>query len=214
MNNNIEKIFANSNVFDTPTESLENIRQDIIVDSKKLENDLFFQKNFGSQETLFYIALPSFQKTLKNEIDKKLISLYLSHMKKFVELLKKVSSSNNANNNNTPNEKIENEECYELINNVSAHILYHYFPSNRILMRYGDEGNKFYILLNGTVAIIVTRKKTVNISLNEYFRYIALLIIYKEQQILKQVVKENKNSTFLEIPGIDYFLLFQMNKIL
>ena len=214
MNNNIEKIYPNSNVFDTPTESLENIRQDIIVDFKKFENDLFFQKNFGSQETLFYIALPSFQKTLKNEIDKKLISLYLSHMKKFVELLKKVSSSNNANNNNTPNEKIENEECYELINNVSAHILYHYFPSNRILMRYGDEGNKFYILLNGTVAIIVTRKKTVNISLNEYFRYIALLIIYKEQQILKQVVKENKNSTFLEIPGIDYFLLFQMNKIL
>ena len=83
---------------------------------------------------------------------------------------------------------------------------------------------KFYMLLNGIVTIIVARKKTVNISLNEYFRYISLLIIYKEQQILKQVVRESKNTNFIEIPGINYFfskflvliifLLFLMSKIL
>lgn len=206
MNNNISIRSLNSNESNISKENFENIKQNIILDSKNLENDSFFQKKFGNRETLFYIALPSFKKILKNEIDKKLISLYLSQMKKFLDLLKKVTSTNN---NLTLNEKSgsRDDSFYELINNVSAHMLYHYFPSNRILMRYGDEGEKFYILLNGTVTIIVSRKKTVNISLNDYFRYIALLIIYKEQQILKQVVRENKNTNYIEIPGINYFFV-------
>ena len=215
MNNDISNKSKNDNDLNSSKDNLENIKQDIISDSKKLENDSFFQKNFGSLETIFYIALPSFRKLLKDELDKKIISLYLTRMKKFVDLLKKVTSNNsNANsNNNTNNTNEKNEKTargddfYELINNVSAHMLYHFFPANRVLMRYGDEGEKFYILLNGTVSIIVTRKKAVNISLNEYFRYIALLIIYKEQQILKQVIKENKNTNFIEIPGIDYFFI-------
>ena len=207
MNNNfITKNSPNENT--SSKELLESIKQDIIIDSQKLENNSFFQKNFGNRETLFYIVLPSFKKILKDEIDKKLISLYLTHMKKFVDLLKKVYASNSnstSNNTNTTDKNVNDDEFYELLNNVSAYMLYHYFPANRVLMRFGDEGEKFYILLNGTVNIIVTRKKTVNISLNEYFRYIALLIIYKEQQILKQVVKENKNSNFIDIPGIDFF---------
>ena len=210
MNDIISKNYINNNEVISSNEKLDNIRQDIIIDSKKLENDSFFQKNFGNRETLFYIVLPSFKKILKDEVDKKLISLYLIHMKKFIDLLKKVSSNNNGtnSNNNPTNEKsVRDDNFYELINNVSAYMLYHFFPANRVLMRFGDEGEKFYILLNGTVTIIVTRKKTVNISLNEYFRYIALLIIYKEQQILKQVVKENKNSNFIEIPGIDFFFV-------
>ena len=201
--NNIE---INDELLNSSKENLENIKQDIILDSQKLENNLFFQKHFGNRETLFYIALPSFKKIIKDDIDKKLISLYLTQMKKFVDLIKKVTSNNNENNiNNT--EKSQGDDIYDLISNVSAHILYHYFPANRVLMRFGDEGEKFYMLLNGTVTIIVARKKSVNISLNEYFRYIALLIIYKEQQILKQVVKENKNTNFIEIPGIDYFFV-------
>ena len=210
MNEIISKNHISNNEVISSTEKLDNIRQDIIIDSKKLENDSFFQKNFGNRETLFYIVLPSFKKLLKDEVDKKLISLYLTHMKKFINLLKKVSSNNNGNNpnNNITNEKsARDDNFYELISNVSAYMLYHFFPANRVLMRFGDEGEKFYILLNGTVTIIVTRKKSVNISLNEYFRYIALLIIYKEQQILKQVVKENKNSNFIEIPGIDFFFV-------
>ena len=128
-------------------------------------------------------------------------------MKKFVELLKKVSSNDNTN----PNEKnMGGEDFIELINQVSNHILYFYMPASRILMRYGDDGDKFYILLNGTIVIIVPRRKPVNISLNEYFRYIALLIIYKEQQLVKQVIIENKNNEMISIPGVDYFLQFRM----
>ena len=207
MNNNISRISIDANDPNSSQEKLESIRQDIILDSKNLENDSFFQKKFGNRETLFYIALPSFKKSLKDETDKKLISLYLSQMQKFIDLLKKVSLTNNNNNTNTNEKNGMGDEFYELINNVSAHMLYHYFPANRVLMRYGDEGENFYILLNGTITIIVARKKLVNISLNEYFRYIALLIIYKEQQILKQVVKENKNSNYIEIPGINYFFV-------
>ena len=101
-------------------------------------------------------------------------------MTKFISLLEKVNSNNNTNINEK-NARVNDLSL--LMDNVSAHILYEYFPEKRILMRYGDDGDKFYILLNGTIVIIVPRRKPVNISLNEYFRYIALLIIYKEQQL-------------------------------
>ena len=78
MNNNISRISINANDPNSSKEKLESIKQDIILDSKNLENDSFFQKKFGNRETLFYIALPSFKKSLKDETDKKLISLYLS----------------------------------------------------------------------------------------------------------------------------------------
>ena len=205
-NNNNSKISTNANILNSSNDKIESIKQNIIYNSKQLEKELFFQKNYGDRETLFYLSLPSFKKSLeqKNETDNKIISLYLNQMKKFVELLKKVSSNNSTNSNE---KNINSDDFIELINKVSTHILYLYMPASRILMRYGDEGEKFYILLNGTVTIIVPRKKSVNISLNEYYRYIALLIIYKEQQILKQVVRENKNSNYLEIPGIDYFFV-------
>ena len=202
MNNNISKISINDSKSDASKEKIESIKQKIIINSRQLENDSFFKKNFGNRETLFYVSLSSFKSLTKNETDIKLISLYLLQMKKFVELLKKVNSTNNIDQGE---KNTTGDDFYDLMNNVSAHILYNYYPEKRILVRYGVEGEKFYILLNGTVAIIVPRKKSINISLNEYFRYIALLIIYKEQQILKQVVKENKNMYPIEIPGIDYF---------
>ena len=189
----------NDSILNHSEEKIESIKQKILLNPEQLENDSFFKKNIGSIEALFYVALPSFQSLLKNEVDKKIISLYLSQMKKFVELLQKVSNAN-INEKNT-----RGEDLHILMDTVSAHILYEHFPEKRILMRFGDDGDKFYILLNGTVAIIVPRKKSVNISLNEYFRYIALLIIYKEQQLIKQVVKENKNNEGISIPGIDYF---------
>ena len=76
MNNKNSKISINDEIAKSSKENLENIKEDIILDSKKLEIDSFFKKNFGSRETLFYIALPSFKKIIKDEIDKKLISLY------------------------------------------------------------------------------------------------------------------------------------------
>ena len=85
MNNDISNKSKNDNDLNSSKDNLENIKQDIISDSKKLENDSFFQKNFGSLETIFYIALPSFRKLLKDELDKKIISLYLTRMKKFVD---------------------------------------------------------------------------------------------------------------------------------
>ena len=201
MNNNNSKLISNDKLTNVSKEKFENIKQIIIYYSKRLDNELFFQKNYGDRETLFYVSLSSFKKPLeqKDESDNKLISLYLTQMKKFVELIQKVSNSDEKTT--------KGDDFYDLMEIVSNHILYNYFPANRVLMRYGDEGEKFYILLNGTINIIVPSKNSVNISLNEYFRYIALLIIYKEQQILKQVIRENKNVNYVDIPGIDYFFV-------
>ena len=206
MNYNNSKIRINDINSDHSEEKIENIKEKILLNPEQLENDSFFKKNIGSIEALFYVALPSFKSLLKNEVDKKIISLYLSQMTKFISLLEKENSNNNTNINEK-NARVNDLSL--LMDNVSAHILYEYFPEKRILMRYGDDGDKFYILLNGTIVIIVPRRKPVNISLNEYFRYIALLIIYKEQQLVKQVIRENKNNEMISIPGVDYFFTIQ-----
>ena len=58
-------------------------------------------------------------------------------------------------------------------------------------MRNGEKGNKFYIILSGTVDVIIPKKTQCNISKKEYLTYLALLISYKEFDLLNRALNEN-----------------------
>ena len=192
---NLKSIKHNSVTNLSPEEKLMfNLRTKILMCYNELKNDdIFYHKNFTDDETLFHICLPSIKKTPEDRDDDDiiLISFYLYRIKKFVKLMK-------SNNNNG-----DNKNMVELLKFVAKNIEYIKFPEQRLLMRNGDEGNLFYILLNGMVSIYLPRKKNVDITLNEFFRYIALLIAFKEQQIIKQVLKDNESVVRDNISYID-----------
>ena len=188
------------------------IKNRIIADTSVLPDDQFFNKKYCDRETLFSICLQSLEKssTEKRKLDVKLVSKYLTEMDKFIELIKNEKDSE-KNYNDT--ERTNKQNYFIMLKYVSNNLIYEYHPMNRLIMKYGDEGDKFYIILSGTVAVLIPVKIKVFLSVNEYCRYIALLLLYKEYQIAKQVIKENSNLHILDIPDFKYLTKFSSKNI-
>ena len=132
---------------------------------------------------LLEIVLWCLVKPQKNPIDYELIYDYLFFMKEFISLLKKQAKTN----------------IKELINMVALYLEYQNFPENKIICRFGDKGNKAYIILKGSVDILIKTKKNVNLEVENYLLYIATLLKYKEYPLLCQVIKENYDTFPIEI---------------
>ena len=81
---------------------------------------------------------------------------------------------------------------FEQLKRISSTIIYDKFSKNRIVVKFGDEGKKFFLILKGEVQVILPTKKNVVMQQREFKRYLLLLYIYKEYEMLKLVIKDNK----------------------
>ena len=174
-----------------------------IINSFNLSEEIFLKKYFCDRETLFMVCLPSFKKLLREKADIKFISLYLSNLKNFIDLLKAVNEDNN-NNNNAKQNNDEKDKYLKVLRYVSEHIIYEKFPSKRLIMRYGDIGDKFYIILHGQVSILIPIRTNFQLTFNEYSRYIAILILYQEYELAKLTMRENKHIYNIDLPDIKF----------
>ena len=159
-----------------------NMRKNLVQQSQELIDDsLKGLVKFDTQE-LFKISLPSFLKSSKQKDlkDISLISLYLVQMKKFMKIFGDNFTS------------IKDLVCFEQLKKISSTIIYEKFNKNRIVVKYGDEGKKFFLILKGEVQVLLPNKKNLIMKQNEFKRYMLLLFIYKEYELLRLVIKENK----------------------
>ena len=183
-----------------------------IINSFNLNEEVFLQKYFCDRETLFMVCLPSFKKTVREKADVKFISLYLSNLKKFINLLKTINEDNKDNNNNNVQKQNEEKDKYfKLLRYVSEHLIYEKYESKRLVMRYGDIGDKFYIILHGLVSIIIPIRISMQLTFNEFSRYIARLILFQEYELAKITMRENKHIYNIDLPDIK-FIIHYINK--
>ena len=99
-------------------------------------------------------------------------------MKEFTQLLKKQSKTNPK----------------ELIELVALHLEYQNFPENKIICRFGDKGNRAFIVLNGEVDILIKQRKKVRLLVENFYLYIAALLKYKEYMLLLTIIQENQDN--------------------
>lgn len=166
-----------------------------IINSINLSDETFFKKYYCDRETLFYVCLPYFESPIRKKQEKKFISLYLYHIKKFMVLLKSPSV----------------EKFNQSLNYVAENLIYENACKNKLIMRYGDKADNFYITLSGLVSILIPIKTSMLLNLNEYNRYIALLILYEEMELLRLSIKDNKSEISLDIPDLK-FIFHYLNK--
>ena len=95
--------------------------------------------------------------------------------------------------------KLNGDKSYDIIYKLAKNLDYQYFSKNKLLMRIGDIGKYFYIILRGSVDVLVLKMKNKNLFVNEYYRYLGLLIGYNELEILNKVINENLEIFPLEI---------------
>ena len=181
---------SRKNQFDRYSQIRANIRN-----SFNLSEEGFLKKYYCDRETLFKICLPYFQSPHRSKEEKKFISLYLYHIKKFTILLKSPSM----------------DKFIQSLNYVSENLIYENICKNKLIMRYGDKADNFYITLSGLVSIIIPIKIPTLLNLNEYNRYIALLLLYKEFELVRLSIKDNKSEFSLDIPDLKFIFQY-LNK--
>ena len=158
------------------------LKKSLIRQSNQIIEDALKGIKTLDKEDLLKLSLPSFTKPQEEKDIKDiiLISLYLAQMKKFMKLFGDDLTI------------IKDNGFYEQLKKIAEKLIYQKINKDRLVLRYGEEGYKFYLLLKGEVHVILPIRKTVYISIKEFKRYMFLLYIYKEFEILRMVIKENR----------------------
>ena len=123
------------------------------------------------------------KKQIKSKLEQGIIFDYLYFMKELTNLVKKADSYH----------------FKDYISILANQITYEFLPKNNVLCRYGDKGKNAYILLDGTLDILIIQKKKVKISEEDYLFYILTLIKYKEFALLNYILKENSMNYKLKL---------------
>ena len=95
--------------------------------------------------------------------------------------------------------KVNGDKSYDILYKIAKHLDYMYYPKNELVMRIGDIGKNFFIILKGSVDVLVLKMKNKNMLISEYYRYLALLIGYNEIEILNKVINDNFDVYPMEI---------------
>ena len=169
------------------------IRQNILNHFPEMREDIIKKRSILSNDTLFSISLPSFIKQPKEKTinDILIISLYLITMKKFLKLFDEDETT-----------IMKNDKLNERFKIIILNLIYKKVYKNKLLFKFGDKGNQFYLILKGDVQVLIPTKKIIYMSIKEFKKYLLLLFIYKEKELMKVVLRENKDLDLIDFQDI------------
>jgi hypothetical protein len=105
------------------------------------------------------------------------IKLYLESLKEFTNFI--YSKSNNKS---------------EIIPKISECLKYEKIPENRVICKFGEKGQKFYLILQGSCFCLLPDMEQILLTQYEYFDYLIRLKKFKEKDILNKILPLNKNA--------------------
>ena len=140
------------------------------------------------------VVYHSMKKNKKNENDILILKFFFMHMEKFISLL-------------TPLKVSISDLVVKLILNMKCEKK----NKNNILFRRGDIGQKLYILLKGHVGIVVKKEKIIECTPFEYAKYLIVLHLFQEDNIIFEIIEKNKNIINIEEEMlINFFHVFKI----
>ena len=96
-------------------------------------------------------------------------------------------------------DKIMDKNGYKIISDISYLSTDESFEQNKIIYRYGDEINKFYIIYQGEVELFFPFTEEVNMNIDEFYIYILRLRKFGEIEMLNNVLLLNEEIFLKEI---------------
>ena len=97
-------------------------------------------------------------------------------------------------------EYIKNFGGIEKLNQLIEVLNFEVFEKNQTIINYGDECEKFYILINGLIEIYKVKPKIVEISLRDYIKYLSKIKDYeKNNSKLERIINQNPDINNYDI---------------
>jgi CRP-like cAMP-binding protein len=130
------------------------------------------------------------KKEYRDVEDSKKVVTYLRHMTDLIEILKR-----------------QNENYKETLINIAYAMQYVFLHEYKVLFRYGEKGDAFYIILKGMVNVVIPNQKEYMLSKDEYIEYLCMLSHYGEKELLSKCLEMNKYITNVTENEIKEYLL-------
>ena len=137
-------------------------------------------------------------------------------LNKIIQILKKEEKSGEEisllykyfNNGNSQFIKVLREQTnhtQELLLNLCSGMRYQHLLKNSLMFKYGDNGDNFFIILHGSVSILIPNQIMVNITEEEYLNYLITLKLKNEREAFEQTLYNKNNRSILPKEIIDNF---------
>ena len=112
----------------------------IFLNSNEDNNKIDSRENFSNDE-IFYLITCLIKKTIKTPEEQYIIKSYLYILDKFINIFKDLKFS-----------------LDDLMDKIAKSLKIEYFVSNSLICREGDKGDKVYIILKGSISILILKK--------------------------------------------------------
>ena len=157
------------------------ILRDII---KEREEKNLPRESIYKQPETFTIIKMILSKYQKDENDIYVLSDYLKTLKTFMSSISQGQSSD--------------FDIMPLLRKISADLYYAKYDKNSFMMRVGDIGNTFYVILSGSISIIVPKEISVLMTKTQYIHHLKFLSSLGE----KYLVEKNYYNNIGEFPDL------------
>ena len=168
------------------------ILRDII---KEREEKNLPRESIYKQPETFTIIKMILSKYQKDENDIYVLSDYLKTLKTFMSSISQGQSSD--------------FDIMPLLRKISADLYYAKYDKNSFMMRVGDIGNTFYVILSGSISIIVPKEISVLMTKTQYIHHLKFLSSLGE----KYLVEKNYYNNIGEFPDLklESFIKYENN---
>jgi CRP-like cAMP-binding protein len=133
----------------------------------------------------------------RTPVDVVQITTYLKKMSGFIEIIKRGQNQ-------------EEDAFNDLLTEISYFLMCEQYERNSILFRYGDLGDKFYIILKGSVKVLIPKERRIKTSESEYMFYLKTLLKYKEYYLIENLIEANK---YFFTPEFKDFVAFYKKEV-
>ena len=158
---------------------------------KVLSELIVLNKPNPSKEDLCLQAL-AHQPNKRNQEMLNHIKSYLKSMPSFMNIISKEKNTNIGEN---------------LIEQISVHLRHEYIPKNNLICRFGEKGDKFYIILKGKISFLIPKMIKCYLNLEEYVVYLMQLRNNDEFELLNNLLVQNRIYYPFEDDDFDDYLI-------
>ena len=191
-NEKIKKIIKRGNSIIKKGFMRKNSLRNSLDISSLVKKRAFLKKNSTSSPVdLCLRALDSNPRQRDNESMNYIIS-YLKSLPNFMNILSKEKNTKLAEN---------------LIEQISLHLRHEFIPKNNIVCRFGEKGEKFYIILKGKVIFLIPKPSKCYLNLEEYVLYLIQLRKNNEFELINNLLVQNRIYYHIEDDNLDFYLM-------
>ena len=148
------------------------------------------EKNGTSPVDLCLYSLNYLPRHRDNECLQHIIS-YLKSLPSFMNIISKEKNLKLSEN---------------LIEQISVNLRHEFIPKNNLICRFGERGEKFYIILKGKVNFLVPKPYRCYLNFEEYIVYLMQLRKNNEFELLSNLLVQNRIFYPIEDDDFDSFL--------